>query len=72
MPHVARHAAEKDTRSWFCVTVQGLQLKCMQLPQEAMSHPVKNRVHASAQQVTTRPLTRQYLTRHSPALLQTH
>lgn len=43
MPHAARHAAEKDTRSWFCVIAQGLKLKCMQLPQEAMFHPVKNR-----------------------------
>lgn len=73
MPHAARHAAEKDTRSWFCVIVRGLKFKYMQSPREATSYPVRNRVHASALQVTTRPpLRRQYLTRQSPAKLQTH
>lgn len=72
-PHAARHAAEKDnTRRWFCGIVQGLKLKYMQSPQEAVSCPAKNRVHASAKEVTTRPPRRQYLRRHSPARLQTY
>lgn len=73
MPWAVRHAAGKDTSSCFCVIVQRVKVKADAVPTGSHSSPCEEeRAQWHTKCHPDSPLRRQNLTRHSPALLQTH